>query len=163
MARKKLVDEMSQPALEKARQTQEYKEFQKKYKKLSDEQGGGIVPMSKMPKDMREEMTKLSVISREEKRRNTLALNTSIETIMQLPLMDDDAIRIVLEQRGIEDDKITEAMAMCYGLAQRARVDTRSFEVLRDTIGQKPIERQEVLSAEINTNDILRRHFGNDN
>ena len=151
---------MPTPKMDAHKQTQEYKDFKAKYDKMSKKKGGGLVPVSQMTPDMREEMTRLSMIASEEKRKNTLALNTTLESIMSLPLMDDDAMRIILEQRGIEDDKITEATAMSYALVQRARVDTRSFEVLRDTIGQKPVERQEVVQANIDANEILKRHFG---
>ena len=63
----------------------------------------------------------------------------------------------VRRENKLIKDRILERMgetdwdAMIDGLIERATLDTKSFEVLRDTIGQKPTER-----IEADVNSVIR-------
>ena len=46
---------------------------------------------------------------------------------------------------GVDPEDVDNAMAMAIAIGQKAQSgDTKAFEVIRDTIGQKPIEKVEV-------------------
>lgn len=101
----------------------------------------------------------LNNISALQKRKNSVVFNATMSSLLQLPLAENDDFRKIMLQKGIDPDSITEASAICFAQIQRAKVDNKAFEIVRDTIGQKPIEKQVVLSTTDNPADIIARHF----
>ena len=81
-------------------------------------------------------------LSKEEaKRRGSLGGKASVEARKERKLIKDR----ILERMG-EDDWDT----MIDNLIRRAQEDTKSFESLRDTIGEKPKDQLEVAAMDIN-------------
>lgn len=155
---KKLVEQMPQPRLDAFKQTDEYKKLQAEEERKK-ERYGSRVPYNKLSEDAQKAREKMLKIRRQEKRKNSIILSETLKTLMQLPAQEDDDVRQLLVARGVDDESITEATIMCYNLIQRGKIDTRSFESTRDTIGQKPIEKQVILENTTNPQDIIRKHF----
>lgn len=75
-----------------------------------------------------------------EKRRNSAAerkkLKTTLEILLELPCKDRE--------------EINNQAAIAIALVEKAKKgDIRAFEVIRDTIGQKPVEQAECLQMQI--------------
>lgn len=130
---------------------------------LKAKKKGTVVSFAELSPEARSYNSKIGGMVSAEKRKKTLALAETMKTLLQLPLVDEDTIRSELSKRGIEGDTLTEATAICYTQIQRARLDSKAFEVVRDTIGQKPVEKQAISLDNTETaSDIIRKHFGDD-
>lgn len=120
---------------------------------------GRIVPFNELSQEAQSYNSRLGAMVSHEKRRKTTILAETMKTLLELPLVDEDTIRKELSSRGLDDETLTEATAICYTQMQRARIDTRSFEVMRDTIGQKPVEKQAIAVDTETAEDIIKKHF----
>lgn len=82
----------------------------------------------------------ISLANRSEEERREIALKgnkASIESKKKKKLLRE-SLEALLESGNTQED-------MCVALIQKALVgDTKAFEVVRDSIGQKPIDKQEV-------------------
>lgn len=163
MARSKstngLINELSKKKIEEFKKENADKPYAKEIKRKSKEYGG-LVPYSKLSKEAREYNARLGSIASREKRRNTLILSETMKMLLEMPLVDEDIIRTTLQSRGYDDELLTEATAICFSQIQRAKQDSKSFEVVRDTIGQKPIDKQVVVTSEETPQEIISKHFG---
>jgi len=71
-----------------------------------------------------------------------------LDILMSLPLKNDN-IKARLRELGIEDDEITNQMAMNVVMFQEAlKGNTKAFELIRDTKGEKPIEQVQVTETD---------------
>jgi hypothetical protein len=74
-----------------------------------------------------------------EVKREKKALKDVLIMIANLPVKDKKAIA-QMKELGINPDDIDNQTAMAIGLFQRALKDTKSLEVYRDTMGEKPVD-----------------------
>lgn len=158
MKKNNIVNRLSTPELDKLKQSKEFISQNAKQKELA-KKSKGLVPASKLSKEDRTTLSHMAGVASAEKRKNSVLLASTLELLMQLPLVDEDITREILKNRGIEDNLLTETTAICFSQLQRAKQDSKSFEVLRDTIGQKPVEKQVLISNELSPSDIIRKHF----
>lgn len=120
---------------------------------------GGVVGFNELSKEEKHRIQSMGGKVAHAKRKQSIILSDTMKMLMEMPLADEDDIKRILLAKGFDEDMLTEATAICYTQLQRAKQDSKAFEVVRDTIGQKPVERQ-VVSAEIETGvDIINKHF----
>lgn len=100
-----------------------------------------------------------------EARRRKRMIKDNIELLLSLPIKNDN-MKKQLKALGIDDDEMTNQMAMTIAMWQKAiKGDVSAFNTLRDTIGEKPKEVVEH-SGEINnpysnlTEEELRKLAG---
>ena len=120
---------------------------------------GSVVGFNELSKEEKHRIQSMGGKVAHAKRKQSIILADTMKMLMEMPLADEDDIKRILLAKGFDEDMLTEATAICYTQLQRAKQDSKAFEVVRDTIGQKPVERQ-VISAEIETGtDIINKHF----
>nr|DAF83001.1 MAG TPA: hypothetical protein [Bacteriophage sp.] len=79
-----------------------------------------------------------------EARRRRKLMREQMEILLTLPIKSRK-IKEQLNELGIDDTELNNQMALVVSMYQKAlKGDTRAFEILRDTIGEKPVEVQEV-------------------
>lgn len=77
-------------------------------------------------------------------RRKKKMIKDNLEYLLSLPVKDSKT-KAVLKALGIEDEEMTNQMAMTIAMyKQSLKGDVSAFNSIRDTIGQKPVEVQEV-------------------
>lgn len=95
-----------------------------------------------------EEAKKGGQASGEARRRKKL-IKDNIELLLSLPIKSNKT-KEQLQALGIEENEMTNQMAMIIGLWNKAiKGDVSAFNALRDTVGEKPKEIME-LSGEVN-------------
>lgn len=161
MTKNNLVDEMKNKVVEEYKLSVANEDYAKELKKKA-KKNGRITPFNQLSPEARSYNARLGGLAKQEKRRKTLILSETMQMLMQMPLANEDEIRNILLSKGLDSEMLTEATAICYTQLQRAKQDSKAFEVVRDTIGQKPVERQVVLSNQENPADIIKKHFGED-
>lgn len=81
-------------------------------------------------------------------RRAKRTLKEQLETLLKLPLTDEET-KAALREIGLKDRKPEQSMAIALALFQEARKgNVKAFEMIRDTIGQKPHENVNVNALE---------------
>lgn len=158
MARKALIDEMSQKRINEFKDLHKDEEYSQELKKKS-RKNKRIVSLNELSPEASEYMHRLGGIAAQEKRRNTTILAETMKMLLEMPLAEEDDVRRILLSKGLDSELLTEATAICFTQVQRAKQDSKAFEVVRDTIGQKPVERQVVLTNEESPQRILEKHF----
>ena len=128
--------------------------------KRKSKKKGGPVSFNELSKEAMSYTAKLGAIASAEKRRNTIILSDTMKMLMEMPLPKEDEIRKILQAKGLDSEILTEATAICYMQLQRAKADSKAFEVVRDTIGQKPVDKQVVVANVESSADIIKNHFG---
>ena len=79
-----------------------------------------------------------------QKRRERKQMKEQLEMLLNLPLQNNK-LKEQMAKLGIEDNEMNNQMAMTIAIYQEAmKGNTKAFEIIRDTIGEKPIERQEI-------------------
>lgn len=121
---------------------------------------GSVVGFNELSKEEKHRIQSMGGKVAHAKRKQSIILADTMKMLMEMPLADEDAIRNILIAKGIDSDMLTEATAICYTQLQRAKQDSKAFEVVRDTIGQKPVERQVVVTQEESPESIISKHFG---
>ena len=77
-----------------------------------------------------------------------------MEILLELPIKSK-RIKEQLKELGIDDDELNNQMALVVSMYQKAlKGDTRAFEILRDTIGEKPVDVQQIQEVPIIKDDI---------
>ena len=90
-----------------------------------------------------EEQKKGGIASGKARRKKKL-IKDNIELLLSLPIKSTKT-KEQLKQLGIDDDEMNNQMALVIAMYQKAmKGDVQAFNTLRDTIGQKPIEKTEV-------------------
>ena len=83
-----------------------------------------------------------------QKRRERKALKEQLEILLNLPLKNDE-LKSKLASLGVKDEEMNNQMAMTIAIYQQAmKGNTKAYEIIRDTVGEKPIERQEVKNVD---------------
>lgn len=81
-------------------------------------------------------------------------IKDNIELLLSLPIKSNKT-KEQLKALGIDDDEMNNQMALVIAMYQKAlKGDVQAFNTLRDTIGQKPIEVQEVREVPKIVDDI---------
>ena len=97
--------------------------------------------------------------ARQEKQKRVKTMQSQIELLLSLPLKDEKA-KAKMASLGIDVDNIDNSMAMMIAVYQKAiKGDMSAVTFLRDTGGQKPIDKIEADVTNNNTelNDILEQ------
>ena len=82
-------------------------------------------------------------------RRERKTMRTQLEMLLQLPISDKN-IKKEIENLGVNEIEIDNQMAMTIALYQEAlKGNTKAYELIRDTIGEKPIEQVQNLNPPI--------------
>lgn len=82
------------------------------------------------------------------KRRERKALKEQLEILLNLPLTNND-LKVKLAKLGVKDEEMNNQMAMTIAIYQQAmKGNTKAYEIIRDTVGEKPIEKQEIKNVD---------------
>lgn len=77
-------------------------------------------------------------------KRRRKAMREQLELLLKLPVANDN-IKEQIEKLGVDDKDINNQMAVTIALFKQAlEGNTKAYEIIRDTIGEKPIDKQEV-------------------
>lgn len=81
-------------------------------------------------------------------RRERRALKEQLEMFLSLPLKNEE-IKEQLANLGLNTNEIDNQMAINLALCQKAlKGDTKAYELIRDTIGEKPKENINIKNAQ---------------
>lgn len=87
-------------------------------------------------------------------RREKRLIKDSIEMVLGLEVKNEK-MREQLKKLGIQDEDMTNQLALVVAMVNKGlKGDTQAFNSLRDTIGQKPIERTEVTEVPKIVDDV---------
>lgn len=87
-------------------------------------------------------------------RRQKRLIKDNIELLLSLPIKNNKT-KEQLRQLGIEESEMNNQMAMVIAMYQKVlKGDVQAFNTLRDTLGQRPVEVQEVREVPIIKDDI---------
>jgi len=79
-----------------------------------------------------------------EAKRERKKMREQIQQLLELPLVNKNS-KEQIKALGIDDKDIDNQMALIISMFQKAlKGDTKAFELLRDTIGEKPKEEIEI-------------------
>lgn len=84
-----------------------------------------------------------------ETRRRKKTLREQMEMLLSLPVQDEQT-RDFIESLGIQPDEVNNALAITLSMYQEAlKGNTKAFELIRDTIGEKPTDRLQIEEAPV--------------
>ncbi len=84
-----------------------------------------------------------------EARRRKKTLREQMEMLLSLPVKDE-ATRDFIESLGISPDEVDNALAITLSMYQEAlKGNTKAFELIRDTIGEKPTDKLQIEEAPV--------------
>ena len=84
-----------------------------------------------------------------EARRRKKTLREQMEMLLALPVKDPNT-RDFIESLGIDPETIDNALAITLSMYQEAlKGNTKAFELIRDTIGEKPTDRLQIEEAPV--------------
>ena len=82
-------------------------------------------------------------------KRERKLLKQQLEMLLNLPVKNDK-IKSKLKELGVEASETNNQMAMTLALFQKALSgDVRAYEIIRDTIGEKPVDRVENINPPV--------------
>ena len=89
-------------------------------------------------------------------------LKDQLETLLALPLSEEET-KAALREMGLKDRKPERSLALALALYQEAlKGNVKAFEVIRDTIGQKPSENFNVNTTLENIEVVILDEEGNE-
>ena len=92
-----------------------------------------LIPQNKKSPDERSRIARMGQIASTEAKRRKKTFREAMEAILE---------KEVLDKNGNKIDLLTAISAK--QIEKAGKGDTKAFEVIRDTIGQKPVERVEI-------------------
>lgn len=92
-----------------------------------------LIPQSKKSPEERSRIARMGQIASTEAKRRKKTFREAMEAILE---------KEVLDKNGNKIDLLTAISAK--QIEKAGKGDTKAFEVIRDTIGQKPVERVEI-------------------
>lgn len=92
-----------------------------------------LIPQNKKSPEERSRIARMGQIASTEAKRRKKTFREAIEAILE---------KEVLDKNGNKIDLLTAISAK--QIEKAGKGDTKAFEVIRDTIGQKPVERVEI-------------------
>ena len=91
-----------------------------------------------------QEEAKKGGIKSGETRRRKKSLREQMEMLLSLPVQDEQT-RDFIESLGISREEVNNALAITLSMYQEAlKGNTKAFELIRDTIGEKPTDRLQI-------------------
>ena len=100
------------------------------------------------------EEQKMGGIASGKARKEKKLIKDNIELLLSLPIKNNK-MKEQLKQLGIEESEMNNQMAMVIAMYQKVlKGDVQAFNTLRDTLGQKPVEVQEVREVPKIVDDI---------
>ena len=84
-----------------------------------------------------------------ETRRRKKTLREQMEMLLSLPVKDETT-KDFIESLGIDSEEVNNALAITLSMYQEAlKGNTKAFELIRDTIGEKPTDRLQIEEAPV--------------
>ena len=116
---------------------------------MSDYNGkANLIPITSRTPEERSEIARKGAEATNKKLKERKTMREQLELLMKLPLSPkQDKLREQIKELGIPDSEINMQMAMNVSMYQQAiKGNTKAYEIVRDTIGEKPIEQVENLN-----------------
>ena len=109
-----------------------------------------LIPNSaRSPEELRENGRKGGVASGKARQKKRLMKDLVIEMLNSKIWSDELKAKILNVFPEMEDEKMQVQTAMIASQIQKAmKGDTKAFEVMRDTAGQKPVDKQEITNID---------------
>jgi len=108
-----------------------------------------LIPANERSQDELREMTRNGGIKSGETRRRKKMMREQLEMLLSLPVNNATVIQRCKEM-GISEEEIDWQMALTTQIVKRAMSgDVKAYEVIRDTIGEKPIEQIKTLDPPV--------------
>ena len=110
-----------------------------------------LIPQNKKSPEERSRIARMGQIASTEAKRRKKTFREAMEAILEKEVLDKNGNKIdletllskeVVDKNGDKYDLLTAISAKQVEKASKG--DTKAFEVIRDTIGQKPVERVEI-------------------
>lgn len=84
-----------------------------------------------------------------EARRERKAMKEQLEMLLNMPVTDSK-IKNKIKKMGIEEEEMNNQMAITISLYKEAmNGNTKAYELIRDTIGEKPVEKIENINPPV--------------
>lgn len=116
-------------------------------------EGGGIENLNKfneMPRERMLEIQKMGTEASRKKREERKQMKEQLESLLTMPITRGE-IKGKLANFGIKEDEMTNQMAITIALFQEAlKGNTKAYEIIRDTIGEKPVEKTDNKNENVN-------------
>lgn len=112
-----------------------------------------LIPFNELTKEEQRELAKKGGKKSGEVRREKKLIKDQLNLLLSLPLKDPKAKK-QLQSLGIDVDNLDNQMAMVISMWQKAiKGDVQAFNSIRDTVGEKPVEKVEVSK---NTDETIK-------
>lgn len=113
-----------------------------------------LIPNTTLSKEEAEKLGRAGGIASGKARREKRLIKDNIELLLSLPIKNAKT-KDQLKALGIDDNEMNNQMALVIAMYQKAiKGDVQAFNTLRDTIGQRPIEKTEVSQIPIINDDV---------
>lgn len=97
-----------------------------------------LIPFDKLTEEEQRKIASMGGKASGEARKRKKQIKDDINLLLSLPIKNDN-MKKQLKALGIEDNEMTNQMAMTIAMWQKAiKGDVSAFNSLRDTIGEKP-------------------------
>lgn len=114
-----------------------------------------LVPQNERTKEEQREIAIMGGKASGEARRKKKGMKEALKLLLELDVKSPK-LREQMKQLGIDDDNLTNEMALMVAQLQKAmKGDVQSANFIRDTSGQKPVEVQEVRELPTIVDDIV--------
>ena len=115
-----------------------------------------LKPMNTRSKDEARESGRIGGKKSGEVRRKRKTIKQQLELLLSTPVSNED-LKKQIKKWGIDDDDINNQMAVTVSLYQQAlKGNTKAIEIIRDTVGEKPVEKLEHSGNIGNSLDVLK-------
>lgn len=103
-----------------------------------------LIPFSERSKEEARELGAKGGIASGIVRREKKLMKDQMALLLSMPLMNED-LKEKIQELGIEEEDIDNQMAIVMAMWQKAiKGNVKASEFIRDTLGEKPIEKVEV-------------------
>lgn len=106
--------------------------------------GGKLTPFNTLPKERVKEITSMGGKASGEAKRKRKAMREQLQVLLSLPSKSRKAQKM-MKDLGLKTEDMTTQMEMLLAMYQKAlQGDVQAASFVRDTSGQKPVDRSEV-------------------
>lgn len=103
-----------------------------------------LIPLTERSKDEQRKIRSMGGKASGKARRKRKAIKEQLEMFLSLPLKDDKA-KTLMKSMGVDIDDIDNQMALVVSMWKQALSgNVQAFNSIRDTVGERPIEKVEV-------------------
>lgn len=114
-----------------------------------------LIPLNERTKEEQKVIATMGGKASGKARREKKLMKDQLSTLLSLPLKNQK-VKDGLKKLGLKADDIDNQMALVFALYQRGlKGDTKAFELIRDTIGEKPADT--VNNINVNYEDTLKK------